>query len=73
MKKHLRTTVAAFSVLGLALVGCENGDTTTTDDPGLEGDTTTDDTLEGDDGMDDGMDDDMEGDDTLDDDAEDNG
>lgn len=36
MKKHLRTSVAAFSVLALAAVGCETGGGGGAEDPAVE-------------------------------------
>ena len=52
MKKHLRTTTAAFAVLALALVGCD-------DDNGVVDDGLDDNGVEDtDDGLDDGLDDD---------------
>lgn len=58
MNKHLRTSLAAFAAVGLAVVGCETDDTANGTDDTIVDDTGTDDGLE-DDGLDDdGMDDD---------------
>ena len=62
MKKHLRTSVAAFSVLGLALVGCE-ADDNGTEDLGLE--EPADDTLEEDTTVDGGTTEDTAGEETT--------
>jgi hypothetical protein len=64
VKKHLRLTTAAFAVLALALVGCDDDNGNGLDD-GLNGDGIEDDGLE-DDGLDDdGLDDDLDEDDDL--------
>ena len=51
MRKHLRASVAAFSVLGLALVGCETDNGDDPGEPGIE--EPADDTLEDDTGLED--------------------
>ena len=62
MKKHLRLMTAAFAVLALALVGCDEDNGL---DDGLNGDGIEDNGLE-DDGLDDdGLDDDLDEDDDL--------
>lgn len=46
MKKHLRTSVAAFSVLALAAVGCETGGGGGAEDPAVEDPATEDPAVE---------------------------
>lgn len=52
MNKHLRTSLAAFSVLAVAAVGCETDDTL--DDAVDETEDTTDDIVDGDEDTTDG-------------------